>query len=55
MTKFTHPFFTLADYVFSVRDLILILGGLFLLAKGTSEIHLNVTAAGKNKNSLHRH
>lgn len=55
MTKFTHPLFTLVDHVFSVRDLILILGGLFLIAKGTSELHLNVTAAGKNKNCLHRH
>ncbi|MEN9917122.1 MAG: hypothetical protein RLY40_1054 [Pseudomonadota bacterium] len=56
MTKLTHPLFTLVDHVFSVRDLILILGGLFLLAKGTSELHLNVTTiAAENKNSLHRY
>lgn len=54
MTKFTHPLFTLADHVFSLRDLVLILGGLFLLAKGTSELHLNVTTTGENKN-LHQY
>lgn len=42
MTRFTHPLFTLANHAFSGRDLILILGGVFLLAKGTSELHFNV-------------
>lgn len=55
MTKFTHPLFTVANHVFSLRDLVLILGGLFLLAKGTSELHLNVTTPTENKNSLHRY
>jgi predicted tellurium resistance membrane protein TerC len=35
----TAPFVTLAGIEFSGRDLILIGGGLFLLAKATSEIH----------------
>lgn len=35
----TEPWFTLMDRAFSGRDLILIGGGLFLLAKATHEIH----------------
>jgi predicted tellurium resistance membrane protein TerC len=33
------PFITVRDFELSFRDLILILGGMFLLAKSTSEIH----------------
>jgi predicted tellurium resistance membrane protein TerC len=33
------PFITLGDFALSLRDLILIIGGLFLLGKSTSEIH----------------
>jgi predicted tellurium resistance membrane protein TerC len=43
ITKLTHPLFSIAEQSFSWRDLILIAGGLFLLAKGTSEIHVDVT------------
>jgi predicted tellurium resistance membrane protein TerC len=35
----TAPLFTIADMDFSGRDLILLGGGLFLLAKATTEIH----------------
>jgi len=35
----TEPFFTIGDFEFSGRDLVLIGGGLFLLWKATSEIH----------------
>ena len=35
----TTPIFAVAGYAFSWRDLILIAGGLFLLVKGTREIH----------------
>jgi CBS domain containing-hemolysin-like protein len=35
----THPLFSLFDYDFSGRDLILIFGGVFLLFKGTMELH----------------
>ena len=55
MTKFTQPLFTLVGHIFSGRDLILILGGLFLLAKGTSELHFNVTVVAEKKSILHRY
>nr|WP_222858081.1 TerC family protein [Rhizobium cauense] len=35
----TRPLFTISDYGFSGRDIILIVGGLFLLFKGTMELH----------------
>ncbi len=35
----TQPIFHLFDHPFSVRDLILIFGGVFLLMKGTLELH----------------
>ena len=38
----TRPIFSLAGYDFSWRDLILIAGGLFLLVKGTREIHQDI-------------
>jgi len=37
--KLTEPLFTVFNYDISGRDLILIIGGLFLLAKSTHEIH----------------
>src|SRR6478735_11940074 len=39
MAKLTAPLFTVFDHGFSGRDLILIVGGLFLLGKSTHEIH----------------
>lgn len=38
----TAPLFTISDHPVSLRDLILLGGGLFLLAKGTTEIHTTV-------------
>ena len=38
----TQPIFTVAEHGFSWRDLILIAGGLFLVYKGTVEIHARV-------------
>lgn len=38
----TNPLITIADFKLSIRDLILILGGLFLLTKSVSEIHEKV-------------
>ena len=35
----TQPLFSVADHPVSVRDLILLLGGLFLIWKATTEIH----------------
>jgi len=40
----TTPIFTLGSYAFSWRDLILIAGGLFLLVKGTREMHRDIEA-----------
>jgi predicted tellurium resistance membrane protein TerC len=40
--KLTKPLFTVFNNMFSGRDLILIAGGLFLLAKSTIEIHDNL-------------
>lgn len=39
MMKLTAPLFTVLDFEISGRDIILILGGLFLIAKSTFEIH----------------
>ena len=39
LTRLTQPVFELAGFAFSWRDIILILGGIFLLYKGTAEIH----------------
>jgi predicted tellurium resistance membrane protein TerC len=39
MTRLTTPIFTLLGHGVSGRDLILMIGGLFLLAKATLEIH----------------
>lgn len=43
LIHFTKPLFTIFEHGFSGRDIILFLGGLFLLAKSTSEIHHKVT------------
>jgi predicted tellurium resistance membrane protein TerC len=39
LARLTTPLFTVFDYAISGRDLILLLGGLFLIAKSTFEIH----------------
>jgi predicted tellurium resistance membrane protein TerC len=38
----TTPIFSVTGYAFSWRDLVLIAGGLFLLVKGTREIHEDI-------------
>jgi predicted tellurium resistance membrane protein TerC len=43
IVKLTHPLFAVAGREISGRDLVLILGGLFLLYKSTTEIHEKVT------------
>jgi predicted tellurium resistance membrane protein TerC len=43
IVKLTHPLFAIAGREISGRDLVLILGGLFLLYKSTTEIHEKVT------------
>lgn len=42
----TQPIFSIGDFAFSWRDAILFGGGLFLLAKGTMEIHATVEGEG---------
>lgn len=41
----TRPLFGFGDFSFSGRDIILILGGVFLLAKGTMELHERLEGA----------
>jgi len=45
LTKLTAPVFSAAGLDFSWRDIILILGGIFLLYKGTMEIHNEMEGA----------
>lgn len=45
MMKLTAPFFSLMSHDFSGRDLILLIGGLFLIGKATHEIHDNLEGA----------
>lgn len=52
--ELTQPFVTVFQQEFSGRDLILIGGGLFLLAKSTHEIHNSLEGAGEPKNPMIR-
>ena len=45
----TNPLFSLGGFSFSGRDLILIIGGLFLLFKGTMELHERLEGAQGHK------
>lgn len=52
--RLTDPLFTLMDYAFSARDLILLFGGLFLLWKSSIEIHDSIEGGeGKHKTNVH--
>ena len=48
MMRLTHPLFSVADHEISGRDLILLGGGLFLLAKAVTEIHNALEGAGEH-------
>lgn len=39
MVTLTRPLFSVMDYTFSGRDLIMLIGGIFLLFKATTELH----------------
>lgn len=52
--RLTSPLFTVFENAFSGRDLILILGGLFLLAKSTREIHDNLEGKDEHHGSVGR-
>ncbi|RIK95836.1 MAG: hypothetical protein DCC71_22990 [Proteobacteria bacterium] len=45
----TRPLFTLVEHAFTGRDLILILGGFFLVAKATYEIHDKLEGSSHGK------
>jgi predicted tellurium resistance membrane protein TerC len=49
MIHLTTPIFSLGGYDFSWRDLILMAGGLFLLVKGTREIHQDIEGEEEDK------
>lgn len=50
--KLTAPLFTIFAQEISGRDLILILGGLFLLAKSTNEIHHDIEESSTEETDL---
>ena len=54
MVSATKPLFTILEHEVSIRDIILIGGGIFLLAKSTTEIHSKVEEARKSK-KLEKH
>lgn len=49
LASVTSPLFVLAGHGVSVRDLVLFGGGLFLLAKGTTEIHHTVEGVERRR------
>ena len=53
ITRLTYPVFEVFGHAFSWRDMILIGGGLFLIAKATHEIHQKIEGAG-GEHSLKR-
>jgi predicted tellurium resistance membrane protein TerC len=50
-----EPLFTVGEHPFSVRDLILFLGGTFLLGKSVSEIHEKVEGGHEQNISTKKH
>lgn len=52
--RLTAPLFTIADLEISGRDLILIIGGLFLIGKSTHEIHGSLEGVGDEHGSSPR-
>ncbi|PLX69175.1 MAG: hypothetical protein C0602_07080 [Denitrovibrio sp.] len=52
IVKLTNPIFYISSHGVSVRDLILIVGGLFLLAKSTIEIHHSIEDEEEHENSM---
>src|SRR3989338_4120621 len=45
LITFTQPLFTVYDQAVSIRDLFMLMGGLFLVVKATNEIHLGIAEA----------
>ena len=55
VVSLTNPWFTLFNHSFTARDVILIVGGLFLLFKGTMELHARLEGAQHHENAGGRH
>jgi predicted tellurium resistance membrane protein TerC len=55
LMKLTYPVFSLFDRAFSWHDIILIAGGIFLIAKATHEIHAEVEAEEDEKEGVTVH
>jgi predicted tellurium resistance membrane protein TerC len=51
LTRLTQPWFSVFDLDFSGRDVILFLGGLFLLAKSVTEIHGTLEGANDERST----
>jgi len=51
LTRLTHPWFSVLGRDFSGRDIILLLGGLFLLAKSVTEIHDTLEGEGEERHA----
>jgi predicted tellurium resistance membrane protein TerC len=49
LTRLTKPWFAILGQEFSGRDIILLLGGLFLLAKSVTEIHGTLEGEGEER------
>ena len=50
ITQLTTPRFSVFEHAFSIRDIFLLLGGSFLIAKATQEIHHEVEVVRPEKN-----
>lgn len=48
----TQPVITIKEFALSWRDIILVAGGMFLIAKSTSEIHHKVEGASEEENKM---
>ena len=55
VTRLTAPVFTVAGHDVSWRDLVLIGGGLFLVYKGTQEIHARIEGEGGHESPAPAH
>jgi len=51
VSTLTNPLFSIGEFDISIRDLILIVGGVFLLGKGTTEIHHNLEGEEEEQNN----
>ena len=55
VVSLTNPWFTVFGHSFTARDIILIIGGLFLLFKGTMELHARLEGAHPHENNTGHH